>query len=352
MAKPDPKPARTLKMVFKDRDAFVNVDDPIHKDRSTAARHGDALFVTCDETAGIDRITEIDGGHFGDHVHFDIGENFDLPAGPDGEMDIEGIAVDGDWMWVMGSNSLTRGKPKPDAARTDALDAMGRIWRAPNRAFIGRFPVVQDNGGPRIVRKDGDRRAASIRLHRKRSVLKRWLTGDTHIGPFLDIPSKENGLDLEGIAAKGMRIWLGLRGPVLREHAVILELEMKITKRGRLKARKLANGRRYRKHLVNTKGMGLRDLRFDGDDLLLLTGTVMAGDGPSEILRWRNASAVTTDGIEEVEHVIDLPYRGARDHPEGLCDWGDGEWLVVYDSPAEGRLGEKPASVTADIWRF
>ena len=31
---------------------------------------------------------------------------------------------------------------------------------------------------------------------------------------------QENGLDIEGIAVEGDRVWLGLRGPVLGGHAV------------------------------------------------------------------------------------------------------------------------------------
>jgi hypothetical protein len=93
-------------------------------------------------------------------------------------------------------------------------------------------------------------------------------------------------------------------------------------------------------------------VKFDGDDLLVLTGPTMSGDGPARILRWKNAVGCTESGVhgeEDAPHVLDLPYRGQADHPEGLVKWENG-WLVVYDSPAESRLEGKGAVVAADIF--
>ncbi|MGR3467348.1 MAG: DUF3616 domain-containing protein, partial [Shimia sp.] len=346
------KSPRTVKLTFEDKEAFVNVDDPIHKDLSAAARHDEALFFSCDETAGVDRLLP-DGKDWGHHEHFNLGEYVDLPVGPDGEMDIEGLDIDGDWLWVLGSHSYTRDKPDDDEGPAEALATMAEIERDPNRTFLGRFPLNTADGAPRPVAHNGERRCAIVDPSKKGGLLRKWLSDDAHLAPFLDLPSKENGLDLEGIAAKGLRVWIGCRGPVLRAHAVLLEMEMKVTKDGWLKPRKIDEGRRYRKYLVDTKGMGVRDLKFDGDDLLILTGTTMAGDSPSEILRWRQAVAVTTSQVvppAHVEQVRALPYRGPEDHPEGLVQMADGTWLVVYDNPAQKRLGEGPASVTGDLF--
>ena len=345
-------PTRILTLSFKDQKAFAAVDDPIHKDLSAAARHGRALFLSCDETAGVDRLLP-DGDGYGAHVHFNLGELVDLPDGPDGEMDIEGLCADGDWLWVCGSHSLKRDKPDADDGPAEGLETMRDIDWDKNRGFLGRVPLVQEDGAPRPVARDGARRIAVVRQG-KSSALKRWLTGDPHLDPFLEIPSKENGLDIEGIAAKGLRCWLGLRGPVLRGRAVILDMEMKVTKGGHLKPRKLAHGRRYRKHVIDTRGLGIRDLKFDGDDLMILTGTALAGDGAAQLLRWHDAVSDVTEGLvqaDRVTHAADLPYHGHVDHPEGIVPWNDaGEWLVVYDSPARSRLSEDPAQVTADIW--
>ena len=53
------------------------------------------------------------------------------------------------------------------------------------------------------------------------------LRGDEHLGSFLAIPGKDNGFDIEGLAVAGERLFIGLRGPVLRGWAVILEVELR-----------------------------------------------------------------------------------------------------------------------------
>ncbi|MGZ3217438.1 DUF3616 domain-containing protein [Paracoccus sp. T5] len=346
----DEAPNRQVLLIFGEIDELKHVDDPLHKDVSAAARVGDALFTCCDETAGVDRLTP-DGDAWGNHVHISIGDFICLPGGPGGEMDIEGLMADMGWLWVIGSHALKRGKAK--GGRKAALRRLSKIERDPNRMFLGRIPLAERDGAPMPVAKDGARRVQTVRLGANKSQLRKWLRNDEHIGPFLELPCKENGLDIEGIAVRGMRVWLGLRGPVLREMAAVLEFEFKVTRSGYLKARRIDGTRRYRKHLIPTRGLGIRDLELDGDDLILLTAPVTAADGVAAIRRWCGAVSVTSSGVvpeADVAVVRDLPYRGQHDHPEGLVRWDDGEWLVVYDSPAPERLDSKPARLLADIW--
>lgn len=346
-----PKPKSRIMLHFGNQAALAHLDDPLEHDLSAAARSGGSLFLSCDETAGVERLTAAKDG-WGNHQHFSLGDLVDLPAGPEGEMDIEGLACDENWLWVVGSHSLKRPQPKADQNPVEALARMEEIRRDANRYFLGRFPLVQAEDGLKPVASDGERRAAHVRLDPNKSALHRWLKGDPHLGPFLKIPSKENGFDIEGVAARGMRIWLGLRGPVLRGWAVVIELEMKLTPSGHLKAARIEGSRRYRKHLLPAHGLGLRDLALDGEDLLLMVGPTMASDGPAHILRWKDATACRSGGVHPegaVAHVLELPYRGKVDHPEGLVAW-DGDWLVVYDSPGEHRLDGPGATVAADIW--
>lgn len=344
------KPTMQVTLVFRGMEEFEHVEDPLHKDVSAAARTGDTLFTCCDETAGLDRLTP-DGETWGNHVHISLGEFLDLPDGPGGEMDIEGLMADDGWLWVVGSHSLKRGKAQGDGE--EALRRLAKIERDPNRMFLGRIPLVEKNGGAMPVAKDGERRAQTLRLSKKKSRLRKWIGDDEHLAPFLNIPCKENGLDIEGIAARGMRVWLGLRGPVLRELAVVLEFEFKVTGSGHLKARRIDGDRRYRKHLIPTRGLGIRDLELHGDDLVLLTGPVTAAAGVAAIRRWRGAVGVESSGVvpeDSIELVRELPFHGEHDHPEGLVRWSDDEWLVVYDNPAPDRLDSEPARLLADIW--
>ena len=206
--------------------------EAVEEDLSACARTGDVLFLACDETAGIERLRLTDDG-WGDHQHFDLAGFVDLPDGPDNEIDIEGLDVDGDWLWIVGSHSLKRGKPD-GASGAAGLERMAEIRRDGNRQFLGRLPLVDHGEGPEPVASDGERRVAHVKFG-KSARLKAWLAGDPHLGRFLDIPGKENGLDIEGIAVRGNRIWLGLRGPVLRGYAMVLEMDMKETGSGHLK---------------------------------------------------------------------------------------------------------------------
>ena len=91
-----------------------------------------------------------------------------LPDGPEGEMDIEGLDADGDWLWICGSHSLKRGKAELDEKElNDSLRSWRRPTRDPNRFFLGRLPLVARAGGLEPVAQDGERRAAHLRLHRR-----------------------------------------------------------------------------------------------------------------------------------------------------------------------------------------
>jgi hypothetical protein len=351
--------SQQIKLVFSDWRPLRHFEDPLHKDLSAVARVGQSLFLACDETASVERLVRQEEGGFGAHTQFTLDGLVDLPAGPGGEMDIEGLCVDGGQIWIVGSHSLKRGKPKRDACGGDeALERMKEVERESNRFFLGRVPLVEEMPGvfsPTGV--DGERRAAWVKYDEKRSALERWLRRDRHLRPFLGIPSKENGFDVEGLAVRGSRMWLGLRGPVLRGHAVILELDLKVTAKGRLKARRIDGKRRYRKHLLDTQGLGIRDLRLDGEDLLLLVGPTMSLDGPAFVLKWRGAMRADESGVVDparIETVAELPYRLHADHPEGLELWPEGgrdALLVIYDAPGPERTDAARFSVLADVIR-
>lgn len=347
-------------LMFEDWQRLPNVDDPLHHDISAIAIAGETAFVACDETASVESLQRLDDGRYSNHRHFALGDIFDLPDGPGGEMDIEGLDVADGFLWVTGSHALKRDRPKRRRnGAVASLQRMMEIDRDPNRYFIGCVPLRETGPGRyELTRRDGERQAAAVKLKKNNSALLGWLGGDPHLGRFLDIPSKENGFDIEGIAAKGSRAWLGLRGPVLRGHGVVVELDFKRPRPGRLKSRRIDAGRRYRKHVIDTAGLGVRDMCVDGNDLLILTGTPLASDGPSWVLRWRDAIFDTTSGVVEsdrIEPVLELPYRGRLDHPEGIAIApGTGRkrraLIVVYDSPAPERIGSDPARLTADVF--
>lgn len=354
----------SCRLEFRHRDELDHVLDPVRRDLSAAASLGGDLFVAADETATVERLTRDEDGHWRHHHNIVVGELLELPDGPMGEMDIEGMAIDDGYLWITGSHSLKRDKPEPsENTVSEALDELTDIDRDPNRWFLGRLPLEADEDGRHQARdcvdsSDGPKRPAALPMDEDGgNALSRALADDVHLGPFLAIPSKENGLDVEGIAVRGDRVFLGLRGPVLRGWAVVLELRVKTTKKGRLKLRKLDGEHRYRKHFLPLDGLGIRDLLFDGDDLLLLAGPTMDLDGPVRLYRW--PTPLSDDGAtvtprSAAELVGELPHGDGHDHAEALCPVAgpDGDQLLVlYDSPTPDRLVDDHA-IIGDLFRF
>jgi hypothetical protein len=79
-------------------------------------------------------------------------------------MGIEGLAIDGGWLWVVGSQSLKRDKVKDGDSGLESLEALEDVEWEPNRQFLGRLPLVEREGGPWPVAKDGNRRVAHLKL--------------------------------------------------------------------------------------------------------------------------------------------------------------------------------------------
>ena len=65
------------------------------------------------------------GSAYAEHERFYFGDVFDLPAGPHGPMDIEGLDIDRGYLWAVGSHGLVRGRAPPE--RQDSQEAFGRL---------------------------------------------------------------------------------------------------------------------------------------------------------------------------------------------------------------------------------
>ncbi len=332
-----------------------------HSNLSAVRSDGPVLWVAGDETATIERLVADDPADptsYGDQTTFSLADLVPLPGGdgPDAEQeaDLEGIARQDDAVWAVGSHSLRRRRIRDEHHGEQALRRLAKVTAQPRRQIIARIPVVDVDGLPTLVRDDGTRTAAVFGARGKD--LRDLLAADEHLGPFLSIPSKDNGLDVEGIAVTGERLYLGLRGPVLRGWAVVLELRPEIDERDptRLRLGKFDDGRRYRKHVLRLAGLGVRDLCPQGEDLLVLAGPTMDLDGPVYVYRWHGACAAEGPTVvrgDLLTRELALPFGDGDDHAEGIGLLGpaeDGRLLVVYDSPAPGRVTDD-GGVLADV---
>lgn len=210
---------------------------------SVVLRMGRTLWLANDETVSLERLTlqEKDGtgrsSFTGEHRQFVLHDFLPLPLPPHGETpedineaDIEGLACDGKYLWLTGSHSLRRKQPRADDSVKKAHKRLCSIGSDGNRYLLARIPIVEQDGEYTLLKEyehKGKRRtAAMLRGDEHGNELTALLKDDEHFGPFLAIPGKDNGFDIEGIAVAGKHLLLGLRGPVLRGWAAIIEVAL------------------------------------------------------------------------------------------------------------------------------
>ncbi|WP_019499441.1 DUF3616 domain-containing protein [Pseudanabaena sp. PCC 6802] len=347
----------------KDSDGKVK---EIRDSLSAVASIGKNLFLASDETTTVERLKlGAEGRTFSQHQQFQINRYVKLPDSQ-AEIDIEGMDYDGNYLWIVGSHSLQRDRPKAKQSMAENIESLTYVLprrKIANRHFLARIPLVERDGEYELV-SDGDLTAAQLEISGSSNDLIEALGADKHLKPFLKIPGKDNGFDIEGLAVRDRRIFLGLRGPVLRGWAIVLELEVKV-KGNKLKLGKIGSHKRlYKKHFLQLNGLGIRDLAIADRDLLILAGPTMSLDGAVQLFRWRNALDDTEAPEQPQETLIwqapdklfpiqDIPYGKGSDRAEGMTIFsgvdGKRSLLVVYDAlGASRRWGD--AIARADLF--
>ncbi|MBE9043404.1 DUF3616 domain-containing protein [Pleurocapsales cyanobacterium LEGE 10410] len=337
--------------------------EEIISDISAAAFSDDgSLWVGSDEMIGVERLSPVGCHSYGEHQRFLLQDYINL-FNTDDEMDIEGMDFRDGYLWLTGSHSTKRKKPKKDDLEEN-LARLATITTDLNRFILARIPIVDG----KLIKsyspqEDKTLTAACLQTTEERNILFEALKEDRHLKPFMKmgIPSKDNGLDIEGLAIKSDRLFLGLRGPVLRGWAIILELELTETEPGILSLKEITDdGAKYKKYFLDLNGLGVRELCWQGDDLLILAGPTMAIEGEMQIFRWRDAGQGEGDTIQKQDEeqlfpLFDLPLTIGSDNAEGLAlysCWSTEDGLMVfYDSPNENRIrGDR--QIFADVFRI
>lgn len=369
-------PSNIVLLEFRPERDDLTPDKELRDGLSVALRMGDTLWVANDESVSIERLTLAAEDSTGkssfarDHRQYALHDFLDLPLppfDPDGrrinEADIEGLACDGDYLWLTGSHSLRRKRPGEDDGIRRTHKRLASVSADGNRYLLARIPVVAEAGGHTLVRETGRkkrrRRAALLRGDEHGNELTALLEKDVHFGPFLAIPGKDNGFDIEGIAMAGRHALLGLRGPVLRGWAAIIEVApVDDAEEGWLRLGPLDDeGTLYRKHFLHLNGLGIRDLCVQGRDLLILAGPTMDLDGPVTLFRWSGGARPGKESVlptDTLERVLDLPFGQGVDRPEGISlypsrDGAEMGLLVAYDGASASRqIGE--STLVADVF--
>ena len=238
-----------------------------------------------------------------------------LPGEKDAdEADLESLDVANGKLWVCGSHCRVRKQPKK--ART--LDH--RLRDRVSRHLLGSATL--EKKGDALVEP-----VTALPFEGARS-LRGVLRRNEYIEPFIDLPSKENGLDIEGICVDKTKLFLGLRGPLVDSIAIIIEVA--IAPRTGFAASKITT------HLVDLGGLGVRDLTRIGRSLLVLAGPVSSAQEPFRLYRW---TPQRTDRIQSAEALLEWPRNDET--PEGICPLdrdGSPGFAIVYDSPDPTRI--------------
>jgi hypothetical protein len=246
-------------------------------------------------------------------------------------MDIEGIAVEGNTIYVIGSHSAVRKKVRCEPVGGCTLDCKKPRSYAKNRAILGGSTKRRKSSRGRLVRFNMDSNGTPSKM------------AEISLGSIIDtlpifqhsrnVPGKENGVNIEGIAVRDGIVHVGFRGPVLRGNYVpIIKL--------RFDAPDVSD-----KDIVYVKlgGRGIRDLARVSDGFLILAGPVGGGSASYQLYHWDGRDMVPGGGPRP-EPPGTLTLLGAIAHPpcgnpEGISVQREGpksyDLVVVFDGDAK-----------------
>ena len=280
-------PSGVRHVVFDFRGIGADVAEKTLANISAIAVAGDRLWTASDENRWLQCFAfERDRYVLEQNVELDDAIKQKLPRAPK-EFDLEALAFDGKNLWFCGSHCRAREKAEPK----EPLDTKVKVAR--NRHVLGRIPLARDGSWQG---KKGEALSTA-----GDGALRRLLRKDPFIAPFLNLPAKENGLDIEGMAIVRGRVVLGLRGPVVGGRAPILDLHID----GAFKLTKVTT------RFASLNALGVRDLHWDGRRLLVLAGPTFTADEPFRVL--------ALGSLTEPTVVIDRLPASADDHPEAIA---------------------------------
>jgi hypothetical protein len=240
------------------------------------------LVVGSDETRMVQILKRAPNGYV---LHGDV----DLLPGQNGkEIDIEGIAVDGKTVYVTGSHGR---------ARDNKEAVLGKVEPKKTREQFFRFKLDAEGNASQLEQKS----------------LMSFLEGHSILSGFVSQASKENGIDIEGLAFKNGRLYFGFRSPVLRDNWVpVVSCEFD-------NPSQTANVA-----YIQMAGRGIREICAIDEGFLILGGPSGEGDQDYRLYLWDGQDAIENGNTHNAKELAILPRELAavagfeKGKPEGL----------------------------------
>lgn len=235
------------------------------------------------------------------------------------EIDFEALAWQKPYLYVLGSHSAKRKKLKNDLSQKDNIKRLQETYDEPARQKLIRIQLNKEGNHQDIQTLTLQNELAKYKL----------------LTPFIGVPSKENGIDLEGLAVdeKG-RLLIGFRGPVLRENIVpVLRLNLE-KETFAIKKSKLL--------YLTLQGNGIRGLSEFENQFLVLNGAVGDQNLPYQVGIWNGENALKgkDNSSKNWQYLCDIPV-GKQGKPEGIQFIAKQEktieFLIVQDGLSNGK---------------
>jgi hypothetical protein len=264
---------------------------------------------------------------FRNNSEHELVSTVNLLDGSDDEIDMEAAASDADHIYILGSHSTRRRQVDDDRNYRQNRKRLTRV--VPHTESYRLYRVQLDEAGQLVAK-------ASIDL---REILEQ----DEILAPFLSVPGKENGIDIEGIAIKNGTLFIGFRGPVLRGNFVPVL------------AFRFDQPDEYELMFVQLAGRGIRDLVAVQDGLMILAGAVGDGDASYQLHLWNGEDCVPgEDGPPGEITPLGQLAADLGVKPEGIAVVSEtaGEWQLLVVSDGQSTASEltvpKPSDSSSD----
>src|SRR5207249_3458465 len=184
---------------------------------------------------------------------------------------------------------------------------------APHRDQLFRFKLNADGTATEV----------------KSTSLRAAIEANATLKPFAALPGKENGVNIEGLAVRDGKLFIGFRSPVLKNDAV----PILVTTFDKPEANEL--------RLIYLGGRGVRDMVVVQDGFLVLAGPANDTVRGFQIYLWDGNDCAPGANPAGKCELLTAVAHGEKEHPEGLAvtkeDATAYELVIVCDGPKNGN---------------